>query len=262
MNISQDMDYHDESSDEEEASDISSSTEDESEYETDFEADESEPSYDPEGIQSDDDDGGCCHWSEEPSFNVQNIIAPDEGLEEYGTPLTLFPNETKPHEIIEVIMDEEFILNAIDATNEHGSTDPLFLEKIGQIPHDEKGIYFVRGYFAIKWHLRLLRYAQIKWAWSADPLKEQKEIKKIMTLEAFKLMLKHFRVVLEDDNRYHSLQNINQGVECLRKKSLSHWKLGWKMCIDEGRVRSKSKRNPYKFETPTNRYEWDGQSAK
>ena len=39
-------------------------------------------------------------------------------------------------------------------------------------------IYFVRGFFAIKWHIRLLRYPQMKWAWSEDPLKSQPEIKK------------------------------------------------------------------------------------
>lgn len=143
------MDYEDESSDEEDANDISSSSEDESEQESDFEAAESEPSYNPDGIESDDDERGCCHWSEESSFNVQNTIAPDESLQEFGTPSTLFPDETKPHEIVEAIMDEEFILNAIEATNEHGSTDPLFVEKIGQIPRDEKDIYFVRCYFAI-----------------------------------------------------------------------------------------------------------------
>ena len=40
-----------------------------------------------------------------------------------------------------------------------------------------------------------MRYPQMKWAWSEDPLKSQPEIKKTMSLEAFRLMLKHFRVV-------------------------------------------------------------------
>ena len=77
-----------------------------------------------------------------------------------------------------------------------------------------------------------------------------------MPLEMFKLMLKHFRVVKQstlpnkDDESYHPLQNINAGVEILRQKSFSHWNFGWKLCIDEGRIRSKSKRNPYKIRNP------------
>ena len=70
------------------------------------------------------------------------------------------------------------LLSCIEATNEHGANDPNFVNTIGEIAADEKGIYFVRGFFAIKWHIRLLRYPQIKWAWSEDPLKSQPEIKK------------------------------------------------------------------------------------
>ena len=155
--------------------------------------------------------------------------------------------------IVEKIMDDDFIKQCIEATNEHGSSDPKFIEKIGEIPCNEKGISFVRGFIAIKWHLRLLRYPQMKWAWSEDPLKGQHEIKKIMPLRVFNLVLKHFRVVKpltlppKDSPAYHPLQNINNGVEYLRQRSLNLWSMGWKICIDEGRVRSKSKRNPYKI---------------
>ena len=66
-------------------------------------------------------------------------------------------------------------------------------------------------------------YPQYRWAWSEDPLKSQTEIKKIMTLVEFQLLLKHFRVVksstlpAEDDFSFHPLQNINAGVDYLRK---------------------------------------------
>ena len=39
-------------------------------------------------------------------------------------------------------------------------------------------------------------------------------------------------------------------MQYLREKSLSLWSIGSKLCIDEGRVRSKSKRNPYKIRNP------------
>ena len=85
----------------------------------------------------------------------------------------------------------------------------------------------------------------MKWAWSEDPLKSQPEIKKTMSLEAFWLMLKHFRVVkpsalpLKQSVDYHPLQNINNGVIYLHNRALSMWQIGSKLCIDEGSVRSK-----------------------
>ena len=96
----------------------------------------------------------------------------------------------------------------------------------------------------------------MKWAWSEDPLKSQPEIKKTMSLEAFRLMLKHFRVVKssalppKQSVDYHPLQNINNGVIYLRNRALSMWQIGSKLCIEEGRVRSKSRRNPFKVRNP------------
>ncbi len=124
----------------------------------------------------------------------------------------------KPHDIIEQIMDDEFIINCIDATNEHGEADETYVTKIGAISRDEKGISFVRGFLAIKLHLKLLRLPQMKWAWSEDPLRCQPEVKKMMTFEQFRLMLKHFRVVKasslppKEAPDFHPLQNINEGV--------------------------------------------------
>eukprot|EP00794_Sanderia_malayensis_P001952 gene1952-biopygen1771 len=93
----------------------------------------------------------------------------------------------------------------------------------------------------------------MKWAWSDDPLRSQAEIKKMMSLEVFELMLKHFRVVKQsslpskESASYHPLQNINSGVESLRQKSVQLWTTSKKLCIDEGRITSKSKRNPFKI---------------
>ena len=78
----------------------------------------------------------------------------------------------------------------------------------------------------------------------------------MMSLEIFRLMLKHFRVVKQsvlpekESNDYHPLQNINAGVKELRDKAMSLWAVGSKVCIDEGPIRSKSKRNPYKIRNP------------
>lgn len=107
-----------------------------------------------------------------------NMISPDENLLEFSEPIMPFLPDMKPHDIIEQIMDGEFIINCIDATNEHGEADETYVTKIGAISRDEKGISFVRGFLAIKLHLKLLRLPQMKWAWSEDPLRCQPEVKK------------------------------------------------------------------------------------
>ncbi len=246
----------DDSFSESDDSDIFSAASD-SDEEFDYETDSSNiEDYDPDGVESDDDKDACCHWSTQKSVDFQHPIEPSDGIPECGQPCFQFDRETKPNDIIEELLDDTFILNCINATNEHGHNDPNFIEKIGEIPGDEKGIWFMRGFIAVKWHLRLLRYPQMKWAWSEDPFRSQQEIKKIMTLEKFRLMLKHFRVVSQSvlpekqSPQYHPLQNINSATDYLREKSLSFWSVGAKLCIDEGRIRSKSIRNPYKTRNP------------
>ena len=104
--------------------------------------------------------------------------------------------------------------------------------------------------------MQLLGYRQYRWAWSEDSLKSQAEVRKLMSHDVFRLLLKHFRIVrgsvlpVRDSPAYHPLQNINSGVEYLRQKCLSKWSVGWKICIDDGRVVSKRKRNPYKIRNP------------
>ena len=77
-----------------------------------------------------------------------------------------------------------------------------------------------------------------------------------MTLNRFRALKRHFRIIKEstlpgrDEEGYHPLQNIKAGVEYLRIKSTSLWSPGPTLCADEGRVRSKSKRNPYKTRNP------------
>ena len=77
-----------------------------------------------------------------------------------------------------------------------------------------------------------------------------------MTFLKFKTLLKHFRVTdasklpAKSSSTYHPLQNIIEGVELIKKKSQSLWSPGYKMYIDEGRIRSKSKRNKFKIRNP------------
>ncbi len=102
----------------------------------------------------------------------------------------------------------------------------------------------------------MLCYPQMKWALSDDTLRSQPEIKKLMPYDKFGLMAKHFRMVKQSvlpskqSNNYNPLQNINEGVQHLRQKSLEMWSVGTKLCIDEGCIRSKSKRNQFKIRNP------------
>ena len=132
------MEYELESSDDNDCSSssdtFSSDSSNSSKSELDYES-ESE-SYNPDGVESEDDEAGCCHWSTEPDVANQNALQPELYLEEYGRPQTIFGDDTKPHTIIESIMDEEFIKMCIDATNEHGFSDQRYQEKIGVVGKD------------------------------------------------------------------------------------------------------------------------------
>ena len=121
---------------------------------------------------------------------------------------------------------------------------------------NEKGRSFIKGYLAIKWHFGLINYPNKCWARSEDLLKKQAEIKKVMTYKTFQVMNKHFAVVNKDQlplkgtPEYHLLQNISAGVQVLKENFAALWESGSMLCIDEGRVKSKSKRNPYKIRNP------------
>eukprot|EP00794_Sanderia_malayensis_P000684 gene684-biopygen1109 len=240
--------------DDESEGDIFSSDEDASDDE--YNSDSSD-GYDPPGVVSDDDTDGCCYLSTTKNDHLDDTSSfVNQNIPDYGHVTVPFDEDTKPRDIVEAVMDEEFILNCIGATNEHREHDHNFVEKIGSIPRKEKGIWFVRGFLAIKWHMKMLQLPQIKWAWSDDPLKTQPEVKKITALDIFRLMLKHFPVVkpsslsTRDSESFHPLQNINAGAAYLREKVNKFWSVGQKLCIDEGRIRSKSKRNPYKSRNP------------
>ena len=54
----------------------------------------------------------------------------------------------------------DFLDLCIEATNEHAAEDASFIKKIGIIEKSEKGIAFMKGFLAAKWHLPLLGYSQ------------------------------------------------------------------------------------------------------
>ena len=133
---------NEQSSDEDRESDFSISMSDSDNEESDSDTSEE---YDPEEVTSGDDEGGRCHWSKEQGNMSQYKIIPDEYIPGNGHLLELLDDDIKPHDVLEKIMDDMFILSCIEATNEQGANDPDFVNKIGEITTDEKGIYFVRG---------------------------------------------------------------------------------------------------------------------
>ena len=238
-----------------------SSNDDESDYDvSDAESDElsianDEEDYDPLGAESDDDARGCCHWSKLREI-PPNQITPDDYLDDFGICSFNFDEDSKPHDVAEHIINDTFLDICIDATNAHGSNDPDYISRVGILPKNEQGRSFLKGFIAIKWHLSLIRYPNKRWAWSDDPLKAQLEVKKLMPFKIFQVITKHFSVVNHDNlptkeqPNYHPLQNILAGVNVIKTNSAGLWKSGSNLCIDEGRVTSKSKRNAFKIRNP------------
>ena len=191
--------------------------------------------YHPDGVESDDDEGGCCHWSTK-QLAGSSIIQAQAGFPEFGKPSSELDSDANPHNLVELVIDDSFLDLCIKATNEHAAEGASFIKKIGIIEKSEKGRAFMKGFLAVKWHLSLLGYSQKQWAWSEDPFKNQTEIKKVMTYLQFQLMAKHIRLTKPSEiprkgsPSYHPLQNILSGVDYLRRKSASLWIPG-KECV-------------------------------
>jgi hypothetical protein len=122
----------------------------ESEEEEDSDTEEalsllSELSFNPtQGIESDDDNDGCCHWS--TTQEDQEIVALDtEENFHHGKNTTAFDDGTSPGNIVIQILNDEWIDLCIDATDEYGRNDAKYNRFIGQLQKDEKERSFVRG---------------------------------------------------------------------------------------------------------------------
>ena len=115
---------------------LSSSSENESECESDYfssgDEDElnggddecSECYYDPEGVESDEDSAGCCQWKTSSDAELETI-KPSPNLSEFGTQSISFDADVQPNELVEKILDDEFINKCIDCTNAHGRDDAV-----------------------------------------------------------------------------------------------------------------------------------------
>ena len=112
-----------------------SSSENESDYESDiFSSDEEDDfsdsdvsdfrEYDPEGVESDEDKDGCCHWTTTSSNNL-NSIKPSPNLSEFGKPNLVYDSNIQPHELVEKILDDDLMNKCIECTNEHGKNDSV-----------------------------------------------------------------------------------------------------------------------------------------
>ena len=94
-------------------------------------------------------------------------------------------------------------------------------------------------------------------AWSKkDPLKAYQDVQKVITCKLYNLARKHFRVTNTDelparkDPGYHLLQNANWTLAYLCAKAQSLWTLGEVFCIEEDRVKSRSRKNAFKTREP------------
>ena len=115
--------------------------------------------YSPEGVDSDDDSGNCCHWSR--TQNNHNKINLNTGITPRGLPNVVLPEYTTPADLAERVLDDNFIDHIINCTNIHGQTDPKFMQYVGNILQDEKGRAFIRGYLGIRIYFGLIRIPNV-----------------------------------------------------------------------------------------------------
>ena len=97
--------------------------------------------YAPSGVESDDDSGKCCHWSKQRD-SVPGAIKALPGTPEQGKPSQRFPDNYKPHDLVETVLD-------IAATNEHATEDAEFQNRIGRIETNEKARAFLKRYLQL-----------------------------------------------------------------------------------------------------------------
>ena len=115
--------------------------------------------YAPSGVESDDDSGKCCHWSKQRG-SVPGAIKTVSGTPEQRKHSQTFPDNYKPHDLVETVLDDAYLDMCIAATNEHSTEDSVFQKRIGRIETNEKGRAFLKGYFAIDMLLSLLGHHQ------------------------------------------------------------------------------------------------------
>ena len=76
--------------------------------------------YAPSGVESDDDSGKGCHWSKQCD-SVPGVIEAVPDTPEQGKPSQRFPDNYKPHDLVETVLDDAYLDMCIAATSEHAT---------------------------------------------------------------------------------------------------------------------------------------------
>ena len=126
----------------------------------------SQLSQDDMSIDSDDDRSGEHHWSrqqtEEAFVGLDPLICSEDNI--LGSPSMRFIDNATPAHLLGHIFNDNFLNVCVEATWEYGHNDPEFCEQLPFLNVPEDGRLFVKGFFAIKWHLGLINYKQYRWA--------------------------------------------------------------------------------------------------
>ena len=194
--MNSDHEYSTSESEDESEFDWGSDTSNDSELDSDEELsqDLQDMNFQPENpLESDDDRDECCHWTlqkpdSEPIANDRHECI------KHGQNSTLFEDETSPAALIQMTsLTDLFIDGIIDATNECGIQLDEFEQTFGVIKKDEAGRSLIRAFISIKWHMGLIGNRPTEWIWSEDPYRNQPEIKKVMSRNAFSILKRCFR---------------------------------------------------------------------
>ena len=94
-------------------SEDSSDEEDEEEIEGAFPSE-----YNPIGVESDDDEGGCCHWSKENHSDLNTKLKVHSASSEYGKPSVELEVNSRPQDLVKLVVDDNFIDISVKATKQ------------------------------------------------------------------------------------------------------------------------------------------------
>ena len=101
-------------------SDFFSSGEEEDEFSNDNDDNSEDDEYDPDGVESDEDNGGCCQWKTTTTNTEYESFEPSTNLSENGKPSISFEENILPNELVEKVLDDDFINKCIECTDSHG----------------------------------------------------------------------------------------------------------------------------------------------
>ena len=74
--------------------------------------------YDPVGVESDDDEDEYCHWS--TNQNRNSSIRVQRTVPQIGKPAKVYPDGYRPCDLVNDVINNEFLDRIILCTNAHG----------------------------------------------------------------------------------------------------------------------------------------------